>query len=275
MAEVAKQIRMRCAWAALALALAIGSDALAKPSSLPATGPVPQSRPEEPIAGDKTSSEPPIPQPRPEPTPQSASDNRDRQAVTAVVRKPAVPRPTISLDAMRECLVELRKLDVDFAAEEPVSDPTGCSIPNPVTLKNLGKTVKLAPEALLDCPMALASVHFMNDVVAEAARRELGSDLISISQASAYVCRPRHGGEKLSEHAFGNAIDIGGFKLADGRQIDVRAGAADPEAKFLDAVRRAACGPFKTVLGPGSDVDHALHFHFDLAPRRSGSTFCQ
>jgi hypothetical protein len=40
-------------------------------------------------------------------------------------------------------------------------------------------------------------------------------------------------------------------------------------------VRKAACGPFKTVLGPGSDADHALHFHFDLAPRRHGGTFCQ
>jgi hypothetical protein len=52
--------------------------------------------------------------------------------------------------------------------------------------------------------------------------------------------------------------------------------APDPKAaKFLGAIRKAACGPFKTVLGPGSDADHALHFHFDLAPRRNGGTFCQ
>ena len=31
----------------------------------------------------------------------------------------------------------------------------------------------------------------------------------------------------------------------------------------------------ETVLGPGSDADHALHFHFDLEPRRNGGTFCQ
>ncbi|TIQ63130.1 MAG: extensin family protein, partial [Mesorhizobium sp.] len=36
-----------------------------------------------------------------------------------------------------------------------------------------------------------------------------------------------------------------------------------------------ACGPFKTVLGPGSDADHSLHLHLDLAPRRNGGTFCQ
>jgi hypothetical protein len=57
--------------------------------------------------------------------------------------------------------------------------------------------------------------------------------------------------------------------------MDVKADAPEAEAKFLDALRKAACGPFKTVLGPGSDADHALHFHFDLAPRRHGGTFCQ
>ncbi|TIT86210.1 MAG: extensin family protein, partial [Mesorhizobium sp.] len=46
------------------------------------------------------------------------------------------------------------------------------------------------------------------------------------------------------------------------------------DGKFLNTVRKAACGPFKTVLGPGSDPDHALHFHFDLEPRRNGGTFC-
>ena len=47
------------------------------------------------------------------------------------------------------------------------------------------------------------------------------------------------------------------------------------EKKFLDAVRSAACGPFKTVLGPGTDADHATHFHFDMAARRNGATYCK
>ncbi|NDW07005.1 hypothetical protein GTK09_21555 [Jiella sp. 40Bstr34] len=47
------------------------------------------------------------------------------------------------------------------------------------------------------------------------------------------------------------------------------------EKEFLDAVRSAACGPFKTVLGPGTDADHATHFHFDMAARRNGATYCK
>jgi len=176
---------------------------------------------------------------------------------------------------MAECIAGLEKLGAEFSRQPPISDPSGCAVQNPVTLSTLGNRIKLAPPALLDCPMALAAVSFMNDTAAPSAKRDLGSDLVAIGQASGYVCRPRHGTVKLSEHAYGNALDIANFGLADGRRVEVKDGVSEPEAKFLDAMRKAACGPFKTVLGPGSDADHALHFHFDLAPRRNGSTFCQ
>jgi hypothetical protein len=41
------------------------------------------------------------------------------------------------------------------------------------------------------------------------------------------------------------------------------------DARFQRAVRKAACGPFTTVLGPGSDAYHDDHMHFDTKPRRS------
>ena len=220
---------------------------------------------------------PPIPEPRPETRAPSVKEQQGPPASAApAVPKPPPPRPAPSAEDQKACLDELQKLGVTFTEEKPVSDPAGCVVANPVLLENLGETIGLAPDALLDCPMGLAAARFMRDVATPVAKRELGSDLASINHASAYVCRPRNGTEKLSEHAFGNALDIASFKLKDGRQVDVKAGAADSaEQKFLDAVRKAACGPFKTVLGPGSDPDHTLHFHFDLQPRRSGSTFCQ
>ena len=108
-----------------------------------------------------------------------------------------------------------------------------------------------------------------------AANAEFGSPLKSIAQASGFVCRPRNGTTKLSEHAFGNALDIASFTLGNGTVIAVEPAPPAKNEKYLRAVRNAACGPFKTVLGPGSDADHALHFHFDLAQRRNGGTFCQ
>jgi hypothetical protein len=53
---------------------------------------------------------------------------------------------------------------------------------------------------------------------------------------------------------------------------------ADDEA-FLSAVRKSACGPFTTVLGPGSDGYHSGHLHLDLAKRLtsgpSRGLFCE
>jgi hypothetical protein len=117
----------------------------------------------------------------------------------------------------------------------------------------------------------------MRDIADPAARKAFGSRIATVAHASAYVCRPRHGTSKLSEHARGNAIDIAAFLLEDGKRVEVAKAYEDKEkaGPFIDLLRKAACGPFKTVLGPGADADHADHLHLDLQPRRNGSTFCQ
>ncbi|WP_202359327.1 extensin-like domain-containing protein [Mesorhizobium sp. 113-3-3] len=174
------------------------------------------------------------------------------------------------------CRERLKALGVEFEEHKAESSPEiGCSIPYPLMLKSLGKSIVIAPGTELNCPMAEAAARFAANVIQPAAKAEFGADLKSINQASAFVCRPRHGTRKLSEHAFGNALDIASFTLSDGTKIEVGPAPPEKDAKFLDAVRKAACGPFKTVLGPGADADHALHFHLDLEPRRHGGTFCQ
>ena len=71
---------------------------------------------------------------------------------------------------------------------------------------------------------------------------------------------------KISEHAFGNAIDIASFRLADKKSMAVanRRQDQDLESRWLMALRISACGYFTTVLGPGSNAAHAEHYHFDL-----------
>ena len=100
---------------------------------------------------------------------------------------------------------------------------------------------------------------------------------MAVRQVSSFVCRPRNGTDKLSEHAFANALDWGALLLADGNSIEIRAHRrSEPRrARLVETIRQAACGPFRTVLGPGSDADHADHFHFDMAQRRNGGSFCQ
>lgn len=165
-----------------------------------------------------------------------------------------------------------------FEDRPSVGDPIGCRIDRPLALTKLNDDVSLKPEALLNCSTAEVLAGFVNDIAEPAALEQFGEALQSLRHNSAYVCRARSGSSKLSEHAFGNAIDIADFTLKSGRVIDVRIYDGEPESKaavFQDRLHKAACGPFKTVLGPASDDDHANHFHFDLAPRRNGSTYCR
>ncbi|MER8673295.1 MULTISPECIES: extensin family protein [unclassified Mesorhizobium] len=174
------------------------------------------------------------------------------------------------------CRERLTALGVEFEEHKAESNPDiGCSIPYPLVLKSLGKSIAIGPATELNCPMAEAAARFAAEIIQPAAKAEFGADLKSINQASAFVCRPRNGTRHLSEHAFGNALDIASFTLSDGRKVEVGPTPPEKDGKFLNAVRKAACGPFNTVLGPGADPDHSLHFHLDLEPRRNGGTFCQ
>ena len=172
------------------------------------------------------------------------------------------------------CRSRLQTLGVKFKNNSAESDPAGCSMPYPLTVTSLGSNIRLQPAAEMNCAMAEASARFAADVVSPAAEAIFGQSLKSVSNASAYVCRPRNGTNKLSEHAFGNALDIASFTLSGGTTVPVEMEPGDKQAAFLGKVREAACGPFKTVLGPG-DPDHSEHFHFDLAPRRHGGTVCE
>ena len=272
-------------------AMLIAQAGLAASSKLPATAPVPTDAPANPpetgAAGPQSV---PVPTSRPDlPAPADVAPpvSRPRPRQSETFGPPAPPKGPPALQSQarpqpvdeqeeRQCRADLRKLGVEFEPHEPLADlAAGCFVANPVTLKSLGKAISLSPEAILNCNMARATARFMQEVAAPIAKASFGADLTSIGNASAYVCRPRHGTTKLSEHGLGNAIDIASFTLADGRRIDVKAGADAKQAAFLDAIRKAACGPFTTVLGPGSDADHNLHFHFDMEKRRAGSTFCQ
>jgi len=102
--------------------------------------------------------------------------------------------------------------------------------------------------------------------------------VVEIRQISAYSCRGMNGqrGARISEHAFGNALDIAAFVLADGRRITVKNGwrGSPEEQGFLRDVQGAACYQFNTVLAPGSNRFHYDHIHVDLMRRASGRTIC-
>jgi hypothetical protein len=134
------------------------------------------------------------------------------------------------------------------------------------------------PAATLACPIVSALDTWFASGVQPAAMRWFGQPVAEIRQISAYSCRGMNGqrGAPISEHAFGNALDIASFTLADGRKITVKDGwrGLPEEQGFLRDVQGAACRQFSTVLAPGSNAFHYDHIHVDLARRASGRQVC-
>ena len=136
----------------------------------------------------------------------------------------------------------------------------------------------MSPAATLACPIVSELDRWITNSVQPAAMRWFGAPVAEITQISAYSCRGMNGNPRanISEHAFGNALDISAFTLADGRRITVKNGwrGLPEEQGFLRDVQAAACDQFTTVLAPGSNVYHYDHMHVDLMRRRDGHRAC-
>ena len=139
-------------------------------------------------------------------------------------------------------------------------------------------SVAVQPTATLACPIVSALDTWFASGVQPAAVKWFGVQVAEIRQISAYSCRGMNGqaGARISEHAFGNALDIASFTLADGRKISVKDGwrGAPEEQGFLRDVQGSACQHFSTVLAPGSNAFHYDHIHVDLMRRSSARQIC-
>lgn len=152
-----------------------------------------------------------------------------------------------------------------------VPGPGACGIGAAVRVSAVSG-VRLTQQALLECSTARALRSWVDDS-AKPAIGTRGGGLAELQVAAHYVCRTRNHqpGAKISEHGKGRAIDLSAFRLADGSEIDVLTGwDRGADGRVLRQMRDGACGPFGTVLGPGSDRWHDDHFHFDVAAYRGG-----
>jgi hypothetical protein len=158
----------------------------------------------------------------------------------------------------------------------PLAQLDPIASPMPVRMREGGAfAVSLDRSVVLSCSMVPALTHWLATDAQPAALAAFGSPIIEMTSFGSYSCRRRNNARsgRLSEHAFANAIDVKGFKLADGRQTSVLTGwnGSPQEASFWRDVAYGACRTFSTVLGPGSsDGLHENHLHLDLA-RHSAS----
>jgi len=134
--------------------------------------------------------------------------------------------------------------------------------------------VTVSPPATLRCTMAEQVAIWLREDVARLALKR-GAPLRGLDNFDSYECRGRNRvrGATLSEHGRANALDVRGFKLANGEVIGLTD--VDVAKDWREGVRASACARFSTVLGPGSDGNHEEHIHVDLAERRSGYKTCE
>lgn len=178
----------------------------------------------------------------------------------------------------RMCLTDLKSKAVKFAALPNQSFDGGCRTIDTIKLMDFGTpTTNLGA---MTCPLASNFTAWAKHAVLPASRQYFGSEVVRIETMGTYSCRNINGGRsgKLSEHAFGNAIDISAFVLKDGRRVSVLSGwrGKSDEREFLRRLHKSACKRFGTVLGPDYNGAHANHFHFDMAKSmKDGSAYCR
>ena len=173
-------------------------------------------------------------------------------------------------DDAAQCRALLESAGADDVAAPPRSGGPECGYEDGMRLGS--EPIAFRPSGVVtSCPVAAGMHLFETRIVQQAALRHFDSRVAAIDHAGSYSCRRLYGRAEgaYSEHATADAIDILGFRLADGTRVSVlddwnRGG---PKSAFLREVRDGACRLFSTVLSPDYNEAHADHLHFDQAQR--------
>ncbi|HZO15912.1 MAG TPA: extensin family protein [Polyangiaceae bacterium] len=158
-------------------------------------------------------------------------------------------------------------------------DAKGCGIPRGVLLRTGPTGVRYSPPIQIDCSFALRLAE-IETVIQEEVKQHFDSEVVKLGTLGSYACRGVIGWLRgwsggISEHSFGNAVDITHFDLKNGRRISVlrhyprdRGPAETNEAIFLrSVVRRVRRDLDLRALSPDFDVSHRDHLHFDAGSR--------
>lgn len=183
----------------------------------------------------------PVPARKPEAAPDSAEPSEPKDATAAVIplpqRRPTPPAPIAAADmeteawteaevqsALAACDMLLHSFAIKYEHLPPLREGA-CGAPALIKVSSIGAgpDVVIAPPAIVTCPLAAALAKWLRDVVQPAARAHLGAPVVRLYNYSSYVCRNRYNepGQTISEHAFGNALDIGVFESSVGGKVSV------------------------------------------------------
>jgi hypothetical protein len=186
--------------------------------------------------------------------------------------KPGVWPDTQVITALRECVRLLGPIAADVEVSEPLRQDQ-CGTPAPVLVRRIGSganKVEISPPVVVNCPMVVGLHVWVEKALQPAAQEAFGARIARLRGVSGYACRNRVGShshvDRLSEHAFANAIDISGFVTTDGRTIDV-ATSWGPTARDQEAQRVAAAA--------GRQRDHKISVVANAASEKPKPTSIQ
>ncbi|ASW07225.1 extensin family protein [Rhizobium sp. 11515TR] len=263
-------------------------------ASLPQTGPIPEQKPDQeqvqpdgkaPIPAEKpeaSSNSPVVPAEKPTAQPEEKPASQPEEQ-TGGEQMQGPPRPPLTIasepdDEHQACLKALTAIGATFKEIARIDDGNGCGIDKPIALSSPLPGIEFKPEGKMRCEAALALAQWMRESVIPSAAALDNGKIITINQASTYVCRLRNNAStgKISEHARGNAIDVASFTFENGKTVAIEPRREDPTltGAFQRAASASACLYFTTVLDPESDAAHETHFHLDVIERNGGFRYC-
>jgi len=148
--------------------------------------------------------------------------------------------------------------------------PGNADCPLTNVLRVQGGEIGLSSSFLASCPLAVAFALFERHALQPASAAVYGQKVTRVDHLGSFACRNMYGRESgaRSQHATASALDIAGFRLADGRAVSVLKDwpRNNADAQFLRQVRDGACDMFSVVLSPDYNAAHRNHFHLDVGP---------
>jgi len=145
--------------------------------------------------------------------------------------------------------------------------PNGCGWTNAVRVGEVGGA-EIGLEQLT-CEASAALALWVEQELQPLALTMFGSRVTWIQDMGTYSCRNMIGNKRWvnmrSQHSLANAVDIGGFRLANGKQMSIAKDyrADSQEGRFLREAHMRACRYFRVAIGPEFNEAHRDHLHFD------------
>ncbi len=201
---------------------------------------------------------------------------------------PASPKPDISKPETpkteriyQAACLPLVQNEVTGKVIPPVNEGQ-CQIRSPLEITAFTKPVpiELDQPVTTNCTMTVALTEWVQQANS-LAQTHLGSDIKTIGTGSHYQCRKVNNGSAglVSENAFGNALDIMSFTLANGEKTTLATdwNGSEKQKKFWRELHKASCTLFMTVLGPEADSAHETNLHLDMGCHGKSCTYriCQ